>query len=298
MHHIVKNAMKTENWSTLTDNDVTKFDNDFIFSGTATSKIDITHRKFLKFILGVSRSCPNLALYGDTGEIPISMKSYRLTLNCWHRVTNLPNTSLAKKALLENIDLRTNWIRTIEKLINTLNLADKIGNHEKFKKATKYALENGFQKWWVNSLNDSDMPRLLFYKKIKSEFKMECYLENPCYQQRRHISKLRCSDHALEIEKGRHKKGNSRKLRHQRICILCKNGHVEDEEHFLFKCDIYNLLRTKYKFEHLNEALSFFNGDNLNTLGKYLIEAFKLREELIKNGGGIRGGEEEGEVVT
>ena len=59
-------------------------------------------------------------------------------------VTNLPNTSLAKKALLENIALRTNWIKTIEKVINTLNL-DKIGNHVKFKKATKLSLENGFK---------------------------------------------------------------------------------------------------------------------------------------------------------
>ena len=31
------------------------------------------------------------------------------------------------------------------------------------------------------------------------------YLKIPGFQQRRHISKLRCSDHALEIEKGRYK---------------------------------------------------------------------------------------------
>ena len=130
----------SENLSTLSDNELVKFDNNFIFSNISTSKIDTTHRKLLKFILGVSKSCPNHAIYGETGEIPISMKSYRLTLNFWHRVSNLPNTSLAKIALLENIDLRTNWIKTIEKLINTLNLTDKIENHTKIKKATKTAL--------------------------------------------------------------------------------------------------------------------------------------------------------------
>ena len=51
-----------------------------LFSMTSESKIDITHRKLLKNILGVSRSCPTLAVYGETGEIPISLKSYRLTL--------------------------------------------------------------------------------------------------------------------------------------------------------------------------------------------------------------------------
>ena len=95
----------------ISDNELAKFDNDFIFSNTSTSIINITHRKFLNFTMGVSRSCPNLAIYGETGETPISMRSYRLTLNFWHRVTNLPITSLAKKALLENIALRTNWIK-------------------------------------------------------------------------------------------------------------------------------------------------------------------------------------------
>ena len=106
-------------------------------------------------------------------------------------------------------------------------------------------------------------------KKTKSEFKMESYPKKPCYQQRKHISKLRCSDHALEIESGRHNKGNSRKLRDERIYIVCKNG-VEDEEDFLLKCETYK--STNYNIEHLKETISFFIGDNLNTLGKYLIE--------------------------
>ena len=274
----------TENWSTLTDKELTKYDNKFIFSNILTSKCDVTHRKLLKSILGVSRSCPNLAIYGETGEIPITMKSYRLTLNFWHRVNNLPDTSLAKKALLENIALRTNWIKTIEKLINTFNLADKIGNHNKFKKATKYALETGFQKWWKNSLSDPDLSRLRFYKKIKLDFGMENYLKNPSFQQRSRISKLRCSDHSLEIEKGRHKKGITRNQPHDRLCTLCKNEEVEDEEHFLLKCDVYNSLRSKYNFEDLKEPLEFFKEENLNTLGKYLIEAFELREKMLVDG--------------
>ena len=91
--------------------------------------------------MGVSRSCPNLAIYGDTGELPLSLKSYRLTLNFWHRVTNMSNDTLVKIALLENISLRTNWIITIEKLINTLNIADKIDDPSKFRQAAQDSLE-------------------------------------------------------------------------------------------------------------------------------------------------------------
>ena len=45
-------------------------------------------------------------------------------LNYWNRLTTLPDKCLAKKALIENANLRTNWILTIEKLIKTFNLIE------------------------------------------------------------------------------------------------------------------------------------------------------------------------------
>ena len=74
-----------------------------------------------------------MAMYGDTNEQPLTMKAFRLMLNFWHRVTNLPDTTLVKKALLENINLRTNWIKTIEKLLGDLSLTDTIDETYKFK---------------------------------------------------------------------------------------------------------------------------------------------------------------------
>ena len=238
--------------------------------------------------MGVSRSCPNVAIHGDTGENPLSLKSYRLTLNFWHRITNLPDTSLVKKALLENIHLRTTWIRTIEVLINTLDLTDKIGNHSKFKWATKSAVDKGYQNWWKTVVQDSEQSRLSFYKKVKSDFGMENYLNITNFQQRRHISKLRCSDHGLEIEKGRHRNIP----RNERVCKLCTSGQIEDEEHFLLDCSLYSHLRLKYNFEPINEATVFFTGDTLNTLlGRYLKEAFEARDTIIKTNSGTSGGE-------
>ena len=105
-----------ENWSVLTDKIIQGFNNSSVFLETLTSKVDLVHRKLLKFALRVSKSCPNLAVYGEAGETPLSFKGYRITLNFWHRVTNLSDTALVKKAMLENIKLRTNWIMTIEKL--------------------------------------------------------------------------------------------------------------------------------------------------------------------------------------
>ena len=277
-----------ENWTTLSDLYIQRFDKMSLFSMTSESKIDITHRKLLKNILGVSRSCPTLAVYGETGEIPISLKSYRLTLNYWHRVTNLPDTMLAKKALLENIELRTNWIITIEKLIGTLNVADKIDNYSKFKYAVKRALKDGFLEYWTNSLRDPTLSRLIFYKKLKTEFGIESFLGTLNFEQRRAITKLRCSDHVLEIEKGRHK---GIKDKYKRFCPLCPDPTMEDEEHFIFHCNSYRDLRLKYNLEQ-TPLQNLFHDTFVTNFAKYIIEALEHRDQIIRptEGGGGEGG--------
>ena len=267
-----------ENWAILSDKGIKNFDNNTILDDTCGSKIDVVHRKLLKFILGVSKSSPSIAIYGDTGEVPVSLKSYRLALNFWHRVSSLPDTYLVKKALLENIELRTNWIITIEKLINRFNLADKIGNHKKFKKITKNEIDKTYLNYWKTELTRGDIPRLAFYREIKEDFKIENYLHIANFENRRAIAKIRCSSHSLEIEKGRHKNIP----RTERICKLCDKGEIESEQHFLLKCDKYDTLKNKYEIHEYTSVLELLNNVEQDTFGKYLIEAVALREDTLR----------------
>ena len=89
-----------ENWATMTDNGLKTFTEADLFDNIDRNKTDILHRKFLKYILGVSKSCPNMAVYGDTGEIPLSIKGYRLMIDYWKRLNTLPESNLAKIALM------------------------------------------------------------------------------------------------------------------------------------------------------------------------------------------------------
>ena len=77
--------------------------------------------------------------------------------------------------------------------------------------------------------------------------------------------------------------------RNERMCKLCTSEQIEDEEHFLLDCSLYSPLRLKYNFEHINEVTDFFTGDTLNTLGKYLKEAFEVRDTIIKIKRGVGG---------
>ena len=101
---------------------------------TNNSKTDIIHRKHIKYTLGLPKSCPKMAKHGDTGgDVPISIKGRRLMLDYWNRLNTLAESNLAKKALKENINIRTNWILTIENLVKSFNLIETVGDPKKIK---------------------------------------------------------------------------------------------------------------------------------------------------------------------
>ena len=263
-----------ENWGTLTDSKLKQFNITDIYDEINSSKTDVIHRKLLKNILGVSRSCPNMAVYGEIGETPLSLKGYRLMLNYWNRLSNLPNESLLKKALLENTNLRTKWIQTIEKLIKTFNLIETSKNSIIFKKNTKIRIREYYTNTWKERISDENASsRLKVYKALNSTFSTASHLSLPFYL-RKAISKIRCSDHNLQIERGRHL-GTERD---KRICYNCQLNEVEDEEHFLLKCTTYQDLRKKYHMT-ANNINDFLNTENQENLAKFLLAAFELREK-------------------
>ena len=96
-------------------------------------------------------------------------------------------------------------------------------------------------------LTKDSSPKLgLFYSKIKCKFNKEPYLKyvnNAKYRYR--MCRLRLSAHDLEIEIGRYKNI----AREKRICMWCNismgDNCIEDENHLLFRCDLYNKPRKK-----------------------------------------------------
>ena len=265
-----------ENWSILSDLDIERFQELSIFQKTEKSITDTVHKKLLKFVLGVSKTCHNMAVYGETGEIPLSLKGYRLMLNYWKRLSTLPDKSLAKKALIENANIRTNWLITIEKLVRVFRLIEVPA--KKFKDTTKTRIPEYFTVNWKNKLLSEDISRLRTYKTINSDFTLPKHLGLP-YENRKVISKIRCSNHPLAIEKGRQKRPKT--PRDERICILCDDQVIEDEEHFLLRCDTYSILREEYQmnFENIPDML---NTDDQYQLSKYLISSYELRLRLIQ----------------
>ena len=127
-----------------------------------------------------------------------------------------------------------------------------------------------------NKLANDDIPRLYVYKIVNSNFDIPSHLELP-YNTRKIISKIRCSNHVLEIEKGRH-------TNTPRESRLCENGEVEDEGHFLLNCVIYQPLRELH-FIQADNIHDLLNMEEQPKLGENLISSFQLRERLLNGRG-------------
>ena len=169
-----------------------------------------------------------------------------------------------KKALYENIRLRTNWIKTVEKFLGFFDLTGNIGKLVTFKNKGKSNVTSKYQEYWKTSLIVPPS-RLLFYETLKCEPEFEEYLNIERFSNRRAIAKIRMSDHHLEIERGRHMDIP----RERRICKICPLKQVEDEKHFLTQCTFYNRYKPNFELDFTNHIELMTKSDS-GTLGEYL----------------------------
>ena len=115
-------------------------------------------------------------------------------------------------------------------------------------------------------------------------------MKNENYQ--RALTRLKVSAHKLNIEIGRHRRQYI--PRHQRLCLYCNCGEIDDEIHFLLKRNFhaearYSLFQLIASYlllqEPINEVEIFTTVMTnkkpliLNALGKFVYQEFKRGEQ-------------------
>lgn len=256
--------------------------------------------KFSKLILGLKRNTSTLAVYGDLGATPSTLNSILRVIKFWHRIVQIDDNTLVKKAFLESTSLPdnlSNWLTTVKTTLNLLGLSSIWNNPSSFSekevcRKLKYESAALFKKFWHSEislacLNSDRNSKLRTYKTFKSNFKLETFLtKDLTFEHRKALSKFRCSDHTLLIEVGRHKGLQVE----QRLCKMCQLNLVEDEFHFLTMCPAYDNLRIDLlltaNVEPLDPKIQFSNimsSENtavLRCLAEFIIDANKLRDSL------------------
>ena len=155
-------------------------------------------------------------------------------------------------------------------------------------------MKSDYYDFWKNRVVHST--KLEFFTSQKSIYSQErylCAIKKIKYRQA--LSKLRLSNHSLNIEAERYKQPKI--PRERRICFLCNLSKVETETHFLFECPAYDTQRQafskeleRYSLEQLpNESsLKCFmeteQDQQLILLGKYIENLFKhiIRGQMMK----------------
>ena len=255
---------------------------------------DKVQNRFLKFILGVKRNCSNMATLGEVGELPLLFHGLIHMLSYWHRTSLMHEDNLVKQALSflrDNGLVHSEWLSTVKYLLNLLNLDNIFDNpnlmsNKNFKELCFEKLKVILTEQWRIKISETAgttgrTNKLRLYKLFKNTLTFEPYLDYiKDFKSRKILTKFRCSDHNLEIERGRHIKLKIE----DRLCRIC-NSDIESEKHFLQDCPCYTSIRNKcFRNGQTNNYLELLmcnDKPSIFQLLNYITKAFKLREEVL-----------------
>ena len=241
--------------------------------------------RFARNILGVHRKSSILCLRGELGTYPIYIDMIVQMVKYWQRIAMLNSGTLMEAAYIEQkhmVNKKECWLYGVTKILEQVNLCTYIDQPDFCDPIyIKSKLRERYQEFWKNKLWNDERKKggnkLRSYREFKRDIKFEGYLnEIKIFNHRSDLTKLRCSAHKLNIEKGRYKKPIVPV--EERICTKCNKGEIEDEFH-LFVCDFYKDLREELGI-NISDKKEFFQvmeDCNYNT-AVYVNKCFRRRE--------------------
>ena len=210
-----------------------------------------------------------------TGQDALINKSFGTYLKYeWHISNNVPPTSLvslAMQEMKENVDTVSGWFNRVSKIKNIFKIPnfpswykpERVGNN------IAQILKSNFEVFWKKQIariklgtdQVTDHNKLRFLCCIKNSFTIEPYISLVNNRnQRAWISRLRTSSHRLHIETGRYTVPVTPINEH--ICKYCQSNEIDDEIHFLVRCNKFSIKRNCFfgkvgsispNFEKLND---------------------------------------------
>ena len=186
-----------------------------------------------------------------------------------------------------------NWYSQIISLAESYEVdLDRIEHNEA--KNIKAKIISQYKVNFMEQLKQPNNSRILkMYSDIKTCFKMENYLNSIReVKYRVALSRLRCSSHILEVERGRHTRPKT--PFENRLCPIC--NIPEDEVHFITQCNLYKCdrkemldkIERKYPSTLTLKDIDLFkfllqhqDPFVLNSLGKFTFRALKSRARIL-----------------
>ena len=208
---------------------------------------------------------------GELGWERQKARGDEMRLRYWGKIVRMSDDRIVKRIYRESknrlereedeqkhnddVVLTKTWCKYTKKLMISLKLEEEwrrecIPGEDEWNAVIRERIHDREQiKWRTNCLLK---PKLRTYVKLKSKLRAEPYLDVYHRGGIPELVKVRGGTNRLRIEQGRYIK----EALEERNCIYCNNGEIEDEKHFMLKCEVYVDLRENMwrEFERITET--------------------------------------------
>jgi hypothetical protein len=213
-----------------------------------------------RLILGVRTSTASSAVRGELGLWRMSARIQFAVLRWWGKLVSLPRDRIVYRVFRWRKDHirhnRPSFCAFVRDLLTNLQLGDvwlseEVGDLKAWNALIREKIDREENKFFVADLLAH--PKLRTYRLFKKVLRREDYLTLiPSFDLRREMARLRTGASDLRIESGRWT--GTQEL--DRLCWVCGQGAIENEEHFLLECVSYEDLRIQ-----MFSSIRYLTGD-------------------------------------
>ena len=193
------------------------------------------HTRFLKSVLSVSKFTSNMAVFGDLGRLPITIKSLAIGVKYWQKIAAgaSPNKLLSLAYNTECQHLQSSpWLQNIQCLLTENGLGEywiNPNNYSIYNIFRKRLNDQFIQNWFEKANSGISLHTLGI---LKDRYSYSNYLsEVKSINIRRIITKLRLNYGMLNYSRLHDADA--------RLCKMCDMSVEEDISHFLCVCPVY-----------------------------------------------------------
>ena len=250
-------------------------------------------REMAKRILGLRESTNNEVALGELGWWKLKARRDMLRLRYWGRLIKMKQGKLPRKVYeweLRRQKGKRSWTMYTKRLLLDLGM-EEYWKEQRVKETrgewgelVSKKIHEREQREWRLALYKS--PKLRTYRLVKKNLEHESYLDIEDEAGRKALARLRSGTNVLRIETGRHE-GLERR---DRTCWFgCEE--VEDEQHFLKDCWMYEDLREEamsgvvgVQFQELSleKLLGEGNSQEIERTVTYIRRALGRRRRVLE----------------
>jgi hypothetical protein len=213
--------------------------------------IDVFHRKFMKQQLRLNRSTPNCMVYGESGQIKLSLNAECRMLSFWFRIAYSNGRNRFTSILLKLMNklhsemiIDFKWGSRVKSLLDTYGFGGLwIPENNPgvllawFKRAIALRMTDVFKQTWEAEVWDKTS--CVNYRIFKTSHEIETTLLRLDKKHSQIIYKFRCANFPLPVHKNRYN------LQLNTNCHLC-NAELGDEFHYLLTCTALDEARRQF----------------------------------------------------